>query len=136
MTGAFQAAAEACVNYWNGAGAWEALWPEARERAVARLPRAALDFLALIEHAMPETAYGFMRCPVRIVRGEHARSASRLIAEELTRLLPLASLEVLPGAGHMGPLSHPGEVNRTIVGFIRANPARMAGLLSATPIAA
>jgi pimeloyl-ACP methyl ester carboxylesterase len=85
---------------------------------------------------MPADAYGRIRCPVRIVRGEHARGPSRLIAEELARLLPLGSLEVQPGAGHMGPLTHPGEVNRLIAGFILANPARTRGQLAATPIAA
>jgi pimeloyl-ACP methyl ester carboxylesterase len=136
VTGAYQAAAAAFVDYWSGAGAWEALTPEVHERLVGWLPKAALDFLALIEHEMPETAYDRIRCPVRIVRGEHARSPSRLIAEELARRLPLGSLEVLPGAGHMGPLTHPGEVNRLIAGFILANPARTRGQLAATPIAA
>ncbi len=136
MTGSYQTAAAAFVDYWNGAGNWESLSPEARERLVAWLPKAALDFLALIEHEMPDDAYGRIRCPVRIVRGEHARRPSRLIAEELARLLPLGTLETLPGAGHMGPLTHPSEVNRLIAGFIRANPARTAGPLGATPVAA
>jgi pimeloyl-ACP methyl ester carboxylesterase len=136
VTGAYQSAAAAFVDYWSGPGAWEALWPEARERIVAWLPKAALDFLALIEHEMPEADYGRIHGPVRIVRGEHARGPSRMIAEELSRLLPRSSLEILPGAGHMGPLSHPGEVNRLIVDFIRANPARTGGQLGATPIAA
>jgi hypothetical protein len=36
----------------------------------------------------------------------------------------------------MGPLTHPGEVNRLIAGFIWANPAWTHGYLAATPIAA
>jgi hypothetical protein len=40
------------------------------------------------------------------------------------------------GAGHMGPLTHPGEVNRLIAGCIRANPARAAEHPDATLIAA
>lgn len=38
-------------------------------------------------------------------------------------LLPHSSLEILRGAGHMGPFTYPREVNRMIVAFIRANPA-------------
>jgi pimeloyl-ACP methyl ester carboxylesterase len=136
VTGAYHAAAAAFAGYWNGAGAWEALTPERRERLAAWLPKATLEFLALIEHKMPMDAYRRIRCPARIVRGEHARGPSRLIAEELARLLPLGSLEVQAGAGHMGPLTHPGEVNRLIAGFILANPARTRGQLAATPIAA
>jgi pimeloyl-ACP methyl ester carboxylesterase len=136
VTGAYHAAAAAFTDYWNGAGAWEALWPEARERIVAWPPKAALDFLALTEHEMSEMAYGLIRCPALIVRGQHARGSCRLIAEELSRLLPQGSLEVLPGAGHMGPFSHPGEVNRLIAGFILANPARSGGYLRTSPIAA
>jgi pimeloyl-ACP methyl ester carboxylesterase len=126
VTGAYQAAAAAFVDYWNGAGTWASLWPEARERVVAWLPKAALDFLALLDHEMPETAYGRIRCPAHIVCGEHARGPSRVIAGELARLLPRSSLEILAGAGHMGPLTHHGEVNRAIVGIVRANPAGMA----------
>jgi hypothetical protein len=36
----------------------------------------------------------------------------------------------------MGPLTHPGEFNRPIAGFIRANPARTASHLDATSVAA
>jgi pimeloyl-ACP methyl ester carboxylesterase len=136
VTGAYHAGAAAAMSYWHGAGAWEALSPEARERLAARLPKAALDFLALVEHRMPMDAFGRIRCPALIVRGEHAGGPSRLIAGELARLLPLGALEVQPGAGHMGPLTHPGEVNRLIAGFIRANPAWTREQPAATAIAA
>ena len=136
VNGAYQTAAAALVDYWKGAGTWESLWPEAGERLIEGLPKAALDLRALIEHDMPEAAYLRIRCPVLIVRGEHARGPSRLIAEELARRLPCGSLEVLPGAGHMGPLTHPGEVNRLIAGLIRANPCRTAEHHDAALIAA
>jgi pimeloyl-ACP methyl ester carboxylesterase len=136
VNGTYQSAAAAFVDYWKGAGTWDALWPEARERLIDGLPRAALDLLALTEHEMPEAAYGRIRCPTLIMRGEHARAPSRLIAAELARRLPCGLLEVLPGAGHMGPLTHPGEVNRLIAGCIRANPARAAASPDAALIAA
>ena len=136
VNGSYRTAAAAFVDYWRGAGTWESLWPEARERLIDGLPTAALGLLALIEHEMPEAAYGRIRCPALIVCGEHARAPSRLIAEELARRLPCGLLEVLPGAGHMGPLTHPGEVNRLVVGCIRANPARAGGHPGATLVAA
>ena len=136
VNGSYRTAAAAFVDYWRGAGTWESLWPEARERLIDGLPTAALGILALIEHEMPEAAYGRIRCPALIVCGEHARAPSRLIAEELARRLPCGLLETLPGAGHMGPLTHPGEVNRLVVGCIRANPARAAGHPGATLVAA
>jgi pimeloyl-ACP methyl ester carboxylesterase len=136
VSGAYSAAAAAFVDHWRGAGTWESLWPEARERLIDGLPTAALCILALVEHEMPEAAYGRIRCPALIVCGEHARAPSRLIAEELARRLPCGLLEVVPGAGHMGPLTHPGEVNRLLVGCIRSNPARAAGHPGATLVAA
>jgi pimeloyl-ACP methyl ester carboxylesterase len=126
VNGSYRTAAAAFVDYWRGAGSWESLWPEAQERLIDGLPTAALGLLALIEHQMPESAYGRIRCPALIVCGEHVRAPSRLIAEEVARRLPCGRLEVLPGAGHMGPLTHPGEVNRLVAGCIRANPARAA----------
>lgn len=120
VSGAYQAAAAHFVDYWNGAGAWAALRPSVRDALMRWLPKSTLDFRALIEDTTPIASFGRFTCPVHVIRGQYARGPSRLIAHELIRTMPHATLDVLPGAGHMGPVTHPTDVNACIAGYIRA----------------
>jgi hypothetical protein len=49
----------------------------------------------------------------------------------LRALLPFARHDSLAGVGHMGPITHAGEVNRRIVDFIMASQASGAGVAAA-----
>lgn len=111
VTGSYQQAAAAFVNYWNGAGAWEGLRPDVQAGLLRWLPKAPLDFRALLEDDTPITAYRRITCPVSLVCGEHALAPSRRIVGELASALPRATVEIIPGAGHMGPVTHAVEVN-------------------------
>jgi pimeloyl-[acyl-carrier protein] methyl ester esterase len=51
-----------------------------------------------------------VRCPVRLLHGERDQLCWLSGVRELVRALPEADLDVLPGAGHALPLSHPSEV--------------------------
>jgi pimeloyl-ACP methyl ester carboxylesterase len=114
ITGDYRAAAEAFIDYWSGKGTWAALRPDLRDALVRWLPKAPLDFAALIgEHAEADD-YRYLRCSALIIRGEHSPTPARLIAETLPTLLPNARLAVVPGAGHMGPFTHAPEVNAII----------------------
>ena len=118
VTGAYRHAAAAFVDYWNGVGSWSSLRPEARDALIRWLPKAPLDFHALIEDDTLPARLRHIVCPVLLMRGEHARRPSRRIVDELMGILPNGSLEVLEGAGHMGPLTHRTAVNRCIATHI------------------
>lgn len=114
ITGDYQGAAAAFIDYWSGKGTWAALRPELRSSLVRWLPKAPLDFAALIGERAEASDYGRLRCSTLIIRGEHAPGPTRLIAEALPTLLSNARLAVVAGAGHMGPLTHAAEVNAMI----------------------
>lgn len=78
------------------------------------MPKAPLDFRALINEPTPGSAYARFAFPVLVMRGEHAPSPTRLIADMLAALVPRARLAVVTGAGHMGPLTHAPDVNAAI----------------------
>jgi pimeloyl-ACP methyl ester carboxylesterase len=120
VTGDYRAAAEAFVDYWSGQGAWETLRPAVQAVLIRWTPKAPLDFAALIEEPTPASGYMHLRFPVLIIRGEHAPAPTRLIAEKLPLLLPDTHLEVIAGAAHMGPLTHPADVNALVVQHIAA----------------
>jgi pimeloyl-ACP methyl ester carboxylesterase len=88
----------------------------ARRRASLRrwLPKAPLDFQALLGERTPLAAYRQLAMPTLVLRGEHAPRPSRLIAEGLARVVRTARLRVVPNAGHMGPFTHADDVNRAI----------------------
>jgi len=88
------------------------------------VPKAPLDFRALIDETTPASAYAHLRFPALIMRGEHAPAPTRLIAETLPILMPAARLAVIAGAGHMGPLTHAPEVNAAIVQHIAESESR------------
>jgi pimeloyl-ACP methyl ester carboxylesterase len=122
-TGDYLGGAIAFVDYWSGTGAWATLRPSVQAALVRWMPKAPLDFHALMEEPTPLAAYAGLRMPVLVLRGEHAPRPTRVIAETLPRLLPAARLAVVDGAGHMGPLTHADAVSAYMAAHIDATEA-------------
>jgi pimeloyl-ACP methyl ester carboxylesterase len=55
-----------------------------------------------------------LRCPVELVWGDDDTEVPLSVAEAAQTLIPGASLIVLPGAGHLTPLTVPGELRRSV----------------------
>jgi pimeloyl-ACP methyl ester carboxylesterase len=119
-SGDYRSAAAAFVDYWSGEGAWAALRPPVQQALTRWLPKAPLDFSALIEEPTRLADYAGLRMPAFILRGELAPRPTRLIADTLWAALPSAELAVIEGAGHMGPLTRSGIVSRAIARHIAA----------------
>jgi pimeloyl-ACP methyl ester carboxylesterase len=119
IAGDYVGAAKAFVDYWSGPGAWAALKPSVQAALIRWVPKAPLDFRALIDEPTPAIAYAGLRMPVLVMRGEHAPRPTRKIAEVLPDMMPSAELAVVDGAGHMGPLTHGSVVSELIAAHIR-----------------
>ena len=119
LSGDYQTAISSFVDYWNGAGSAANLQPHVRNELLRWLPKAPLDFRALIEEPTPLAAYRQLDVPTLVLRGEQGPEPSRLIAEGLARVMRFARLEVIAGAGHMGPFSHAGAVNAAIAAHMK-----------------
>lgn len=119
-------AARVFIDYWGGTGAWAALRPSVRQALARWVPKATLDFHALFEEPTPLASYTEFDFPVLLLRGEFALRPSRLIVDALAASLPTARLQVVAGAGHMGPLTHPEAVAAAIalrIAGSRATPS-------------
>jgi pimeloyl-ACP methyl ester carboxylesterase len=123
LTGDYRASAEVFVDYWGGSGAWAALRPTLQQYLMRWVWKGPLDFHALIDEQTPLEAYRKFSFPVLVVRGEHAKAPVRLIAQALS-LIPTVRLSIVPGAGHMGPLTHAAEVNVRFIRHIEATAGR------------
>jgi len=106
------------VDFWNGAGAWSQLREKTRTDLARRAGKVALDFQATLEEPVPPAAYRRISVPSRILRGETSPPVAQAIAARLAAVLPEATLDVIPGAGHMLPLTHAAAVNAVIAAHL------------------
>jgi pimeloyl-ACP methyl ester carboxylesterase len=105
----------AFVDYWGGEGAWLAL----REDVRAEFRRTGWvvheEVTTLLTDETRAAAYGAVRGPVTLLTGERSPRAAHAVAARLAAALPRATRVVVPGAGHMGPISHSDAVNAIIL---------------------
>jgi pimeloyl-ACP methyl ester carboxylesterase len=114
LTGAYRAAAEIFVDYWNGSGAWERMKPHVQAELLRYLPKAVLDFRALFAGAVQLDGFRRLDVPMLIMHGERAPRPTALIARKLHAVARRGRLRTIRGAGHMGPLTHAEAVAAAI----------------------
>ncbi|MER8601853.1 alpha/beta hydrolase [Mesorhizobium sp. M1339] len=125
INGRYQTATARFIDYWGGDGAFAAMKPELQVALVRFLPKASLDFQALIHESTPASEYARFGFPVLVLRGEFAPVPTQLIARELVSRVPTAIGAIVPGAGHMGPLTHANLVaDRLVRGILLHDTAR------------
>lgn len=120
--GDLQAGAELFIDYWMGAGSWAAM-PEARRGPVAESMRPIGQWTeALFAQPWSLAAISALPMPLLLLGGDRSPASARDVLPILAGALPQARLQVLPGLGHMAPVTHPGRVNPLIVEFLATQP--------------
>lgn len=102
-------ATEAFLAVWGSGQPFAALSPAARAYMVARI-----DIVAALDPVLMGDAAGLLRymaleslgVPVLLVQGDQSPPIIDAIQTELARRLPMARRAVVPGAGHMLPVTH------------------------------
>ncbi|MEJ1936650.1 alpha/beta hydrolase, partial [Nostoc sp. NIES-2111] len=120
LEGRYRDGAESFVDYWAGEGAFDRLKPDAQSAMAAGLPTIALHFRALMREPLPWWIYRRLRVPALILTGDRSPAPARLAAAAVTRALPVARLQTLPGHGHMAPVTHADEIAAVLAGFVGA----------------
>jgi pimeloyl-ACP methyl ester carboxylesterase len=101
---------QAFVDYWSGAGAWRAM-PEASRAEFLRVgPQVYAEVHSLLADRTPAQRYASIDAPALLLGGERSPTVARQVLARLALALPSATLRSVTGAGHMGPLTHAGEV--------------------------
>jgi pimeloyl-ACP methyl ester carboxylesterase len=124
VSGAYRAAAQRFVDYWNGPGSFAALKPHIQAEMVRYAPKSSLDFRASIDQRAPLAAFRRLRIPTLLLRGEHAPVPTAVIVRKLLTVMRSVVVSEVAGAGHMGPLTHAAAVNEAIMRHIAANETR------------
>ena len=117
------AAAELFIDYWMGEGAWFAK-PEAQRSAIeAAVVNVQGWSSALFDDTVQLAAFQALKMPVLLMQGSETTPSAQAVVTLLAQTLPRVELLTFPGMGHMGPVTHPAQVNEAIYGFLRRHPA-------------
>lgn len=100
---------ERFVDYWNQPGAWAAMSDKARQMAQLVGWKMYQEVRAVATTAEPFAHYR-LTVPLTLVRGACSPAPTREMVQRLAAANPHAEVEVLPGLGHMSPLSAPDQV--------------------------
>lgn len=109
------------VDYWNDAGYFDALPERIQQLMVSQADKVALDFDALLNEPRHLEDYRGVKQNLLLLQGEHTRRSAKAVAEALSTVLPKLERSSV-AAGHMGPLTHPADVNERILRFLRSQP--------------
>lgn len=115
-------AARQFVDFWSGAGAWDAMPPARQQAVAARMPAVMLHFDALFFDSMRLSHLATLTMPGLVLTGARTIPATRCIGELLRHALPCSRHNTLPDAGHLGPITHATAVNARIARFLEARP--------------
>lgn len=106
------------VDYWGGEGAWSRL----REPARAEFARVGWivheGARSLVADTLRAEAYRTLLFPTLLITGEESPLAARRVVERLGQAIYGSRIETIPGAGHMGPLTHMKQFNELLAAHL------------------
>ena len=121
--GGSEAWMQSFIDYWNGPDAWRSLASPTQEQFL-RVGRTVFrEVMSLMADRTGVASYAAMTAPTLLLAGERSPTAARRVTEVLRAALANARREVVPGAGHMGPLTHGPIVDGLIARHIDAAEA-------------
>jgi len=122
--GDYAAGLASFLDYWSGAGSWDAIPAAKRAAMAARLPKIALEFHAALSEPAHLADFEALAVPTLILQGARSPRPARRICELLARFMPDARLMTLNDAGHMAPLTHADQVNALVAAHLNSSGGR------------
>jgi pimeloyl-ACP methyl ester carboxylesterase len=111
-------AAKHFIDYWMGPSSWDNT-PQIRKPPIASsIINVRRWAHALLTEPAPLEAFGTLQIPVLYMLGKNSPPSALEVARLLTGVLPRVEVVELDGLGHMGPITHPQQVNEVIARFI------------------
>ena len=101
-------AARHVIDFFSGAGSFDALPSRMRDYIVANTATHLLDMRSELDPSL--SSYANISLPSLVLRGERTHPALARSAELLSSTLPNASLRTVAGASHFMMATHPEEV--------------------------
>jgi pimeloyl-ACP methyl ester carboxylesterase len=108
------------VDYWSGEGAWARTSPRLQAELLLHLPRVCADLRAVMFEHQTTLDLAAVSCPTLVIEGSDSPAVSRRLSELVAGAVPRASRRIVPGAGHLAPLTDPHVVDPMIGAHIVA----------------
>lgn len=105
----------------SGRGAWERLPEEARERMIAITPGVYSGWHANFNHNTTPAEITEITLPTLLLHGGQTHPRFIRLVEIMDDNLPHTRVEMIPGAGHMSPLTHPEAVAEALARHLDAH---------------
>ena len=108
------------LDYRNGPGTWQGLPEPSRERFRATTESTVAGFKSNLSNPTSLEDLEQLSLPTLVVCGEKTTVPDRRLTEILRDHIPRCRYEVVPGAEHMSPLSHPTLIAEAVERHINA----------------
>lgn len=113
------AAFEAFIDFHHGAGSF-ASWPTARRDAFLEEQRARGDtWDVLLDAPITAGSLASVALPIHVIEGSKASIVDRKICDAVLKSVKYSSHGIIPGAGHMMPLTHATELTQLLLQKLR-----------------
>lgn len=117
--GHYEEAALSFFRFWSMESAWESMDSVRRAAIVRTMPKVALECRLLETQALPPNAIASLQgLPTLVVSGGSCTPLMDSMTRALARLWPSAQHAQVPGAGHLLPATHPGELADRLIRFL------------------
>lgn len=104
----------AFVDFWNGAGSWEACDAEQRQRLAAQARAVLRNFVACFGETWHPSEIGQLAMPLLTITGGRSPAVARHLVDKLVDAARDVTAARLFDAGHMAPLTHASDINGLI----------------------
>ena len=104
---------------WGNGSSYDDLLPPARaqmDKTIQMVPPADPDLYGPPKGRITLRDLGRLKMPVTAIYGGKSEPLFRLVAELITQNVANGQARELPGAGHLGPLTHPAKMAAMIAG--------------------
>ncbi|MEZ4466110.1 MAG: alpha/beta hydrolase [bacterium] len=109
-TGGGPAWMERFIDYWNGVGAWRRMSERQRQAMLLRGPKVFREVTAAGRDATRPGDLAGLTMPTLLLRGARTTATATRIIDLIAAELPDATVATVAGAGHLFPLTHPGDL--------------------------
>jgi pimeloyl-ACP methyl ester carboxylesterase len=111
-------AARHVIDFYGGAGTYDALPKKVRDYCVATTSTNVRDWLSAFSFCPPFADYRHITASTLIIRGATGHPAMMRVAELLAANIPHAELTTIRDGGHFLPTTHPGDLAELIAAHV------------------
>lgn len=109
-SGGLEAWLRGFLSFWNGPGAWERMSARRRAPFLANGEKVYAEVLRCAQDRTTRGQWSEVGVPALLLAGAETKPEAIEVCGVIADAIEGAALELVPGAGHMGPVTHSSEL--------------------------